>query len=133
MVFLIQFFYIIIALFPMWDIAIFHENAGLKKYILICCRRPNWLSKQKKRIFGDKKSSWSYWCLIFKDIFIRTWDIKGQRMVQSKSPIPFSFRSYLIGVYDHSSMHVKNGDPGCIFQNFPPLTYSDLWWPLKIF
>ena len=61
MIFLIQFCNIIIVLFPMGDIAIFHENSVFKKIILICCRRPKWLSKVKKKYvyiyFKIKKSS----------------------------------------------------------------------------
>ena len=29
--------------------------------------------------------------------------------------------------------HVKKGDPGCIFQIWPHLTSTDLWWHLMIF
>ena len=59
-VFLIQFFIIIKALFPMWDIAIFHKNAGFKKNIFLFAAvgQTSYQNRKKYEISQNKNSSW---------------------------------------------------------------------------
>ena len=98
---LIQFIIIIMILFPKHDLAIFHENAGFFKKLFYLLLKVKLVIKMWKNIWPilKRKSSWIIWCLIFKDIFIRTKDISTQRMIPSKICYSCWFQSLLKGVY----------------------------------
>ena len=91
----------ITTIFPMWDIAIFHENAGFNKNIFVFAAvgQTDYQIKKIYIYFKIKNPLESISALFLKISLLEPEILKVKEWFQVKVPTPLRFRSSLIAVY----------------------------------